>query len=268
MISYGFPKVAVADDLALAARIGARRLEVLPDWPALPDPTALRALVADLGLTIHSAHGCWGGTSIRAPRVDLGDPEPAGRRASRDDLRVCIDWLAAAGGTYLVVHPGGLSEPSRADARRSALAESLRELAEHARGAGMVVCVENMPPGVHPGSRMADLAAIVAEVDRPELALALDTGHANITATAASETLAAGRWLRTTHVHDNDGRADSHLPPGLGTVDWDGWVAALDRVGYDGPIMLECIRFLRRKPESLDAALHRLLVRITGGERA
>ncbi|HEX8199683.1 MAG TPA: sugar phosphate isomerase/epimerase family protein [Isosphaeraceae bacterium] len=267
MIAYGFPRVALAEELALAARLGALCLEILPDWAALPDPRELRARAADAGLAVHSAHGCWGGRTIRAPRVDLGQTHPAEHRAGLDDLRRCLDWLHAAGGTYLVVHPGGLSDPEQAAPRRAALAGGLRELADHARGTGLVVCVENMPPGVHPGSRMADLADLLAELARPELALALDTGHANITATAAAETLAAGTLLRTTHVHDNNGRHDAHEPPGSGTVDWDGWTAALDAIGYAGPVLLECIRHLRHQPECLNERLFALLDRLTAGGR-
>jgi sugar phosphate isomerase/epimerase len=121
---------------------------------------------------------------------------------------------------------------------------------------------------VHPGSRRVDLAAIVAELDRGEVALAVDTGHANMNATAAEETLAAGHRLRTTHVHDNDGRTDTHLPPGLGTIDWAAWLRALDSVGYTGPVMLECIRHLRQQPGSLDETLLRLLDRLASGEAA
>ena len=102
-----------------------------------------------------------------------------------------------------------------------------------------------MPPGVHPGSRMADLAELLRELDHPRLALALDTGHANLTAGTAAETLAAGALLATTHVHDNNGRQDAHEPPGHGTIDWPAWGRALDAIGYAGPIMLECIRALR-----------------------
>lgn len=267
MIAYGFPRVALADELALAARLGARCLEILPDWAALPDPRALRARAADAALAIHSAHGCWGGQTIRAPRVDLGQTDPAGHRAGLDDLRRCLDWLGAAGGTYLVVHPGGLSDPEQAAPRRAALVAGLLALADHARGTGLVVCVENMPPGVHPGSRMAELADLLAELDRPELALALDTGHANITATAAAEARAAGSLLRTTHVHDNNGRHDSHEPPGCGTVDWDAWVAALDAIDYAGPVMLECIRHLRNDPDSINDALFALLERLSSPAR-
>jgi sugar phosphate isomerase/epimerase len=184
-----------------------------------------------------------------------------------DDLICCIDWLQTAGGTCLVVHPGGLSAPTEAAVRREALAASLVRLAEHARGTQVILCVENMPPGVHPGSRMADLVALVAELDHPHLALALDTGHAHLSADLGSETTAAGRHLRTTHVHDNNGKQDSHEPPGIGTIRWEGWTRALDAIGYRGPIMLECIRHLRRHPDLIQAPLLDLLRRLTtGGE--
>jgi sugar phosphate isomerase/epimerase len=265
MIAYGFAGRALNDELALARRIGASVLEILPDWRVLPSPGVLRDRVAGAGLAVHSAHGCWGGQSIEAPRVDLGSLDPATRAASIDDLRRCVDWLAEAGGTCLVVHPGGLSDPEQLLARREALAQALGALADHARGTRVILCVENMPPGVHPGSRMADLAALAAEIDRPEVALALDTGHANIAATADAETLAAAGRLRTTHVHDNDGRQDVHLPPGSGTIDWDHWVESLDQIHYQGPIMLECIRHLRNHPDEITAEFLARLDRLTRG---
>ncbi len=270
LIAYGYPKVATADELALALAIGAAGLEILPDWPSLPDLAPLASAAADAGLAIWGVHGGWGSRTIRALRIDLGSPDPAIWRESLDDLRRCVDWAAgcvgswgwgavsgvdrapAAGRTpYLVVHPGGLSEPADHDARREALGRGLLALADHAAGA-VSIHVENMPPGVHPGSRMADLAALLDDLNHPGLGLTLDTGHAHISVgSAATETLAAGRWLRSTHVHDNDGRRDSHELPGLGSVSWPGWLAALDAIGYDGPIILECVRKLRESPEAV-----------------
>ncbi len=264
MVAYGFTDGDVGRDLALVARLRVSCLELFPQWRNDPDPLPLRRQVADAGLTIHSAHGCWGGHSIAARRVDLGCPDPDVRRDSLDDLRRCVDWLAAAGGRCLVVHPGGLSRPAEAADRRVALSSALIELADHAMGTRVVLCVENMPPGVSPGSRMADLAGLVAESDRPEIALAIDTGHANLVDSAASETLAAGRYLATTHVHDNDGRRDIHLPPGLGTIDWGGWVASLDQIDYRGPIMLECIRHLREHPDCITDDFVERLAQLSG----
>jgi sugar phosphate isomerase/epimerase len=266
MVAYGFDRIDVAADLDLARRLGAGVLEVLPDWSRCPDPAALRSRVGDLGLAIHSAHGCWGGQTIRAARVDLGAPDPSAHRAAVDDLKRCVDWLRAAGGACLVVHPGVLSAPEDAAPRRAALASGLGELADHARDTGLVVCVENLPPGVHPGSRVRDLAALVAELDRPELALALDTGHAHLAAAADTETRAAAGWLRTTHVHDNAGRHDTHDPPGAGTIDWPAWIAALDAIAYRGPLMLECIRHLRQHPEAVNDALLQRLAALCAGD--
>jgi sugar phosphate isomerase/epimerase len=268
MVAYGFARGDVAVDLDLARRLGATLLEILPDWRRWPDPAAIRRQSGDQGLRIHSAHGCWGSRAIRADRVDLASPEPGVRRASVDDLKRCSDWLIAAGGRFLIVHPGGLSDLDRFEVRRAALAESLHELADHARGVGVVACVENMPPGVFPGSRMAELADLAGELGRPELGLTIDTGHANIVSSAAAETLAAGPWLRSTHVHDNNGHQDSHDHPGAGTIDWDDWLEALDEIRYEGPIMLECIRVLRQRPELIDDALLGLLEHLTRPERA
>ncbi len=246
MITYGFDGVPLDAELDLAQRLGVAVLEILPDWRILPDARLVRRAATERGLSIHSAHGCWGGRAIQASRVDLGDDSVY--RESADDLKRCIDWLDEAGGACLVVHPGGLSLVENRAARRDCLARGLTELADHARGGRVIICVENMPPGVHPGSLMSELFELVTELGRPELALTLDTGHAHISADLVAETAAAGGLLATTHVHDNDGRRDSHDAPGRGTIDWAGWASELDRIDYQGPIMLECIRQLRENP--------------------
>ena len=263
MVVYGYPEVEPSADLAIATRLGATVLEVLPFWRARPDPVEFKTLVADTGLAIHSAHGSWGGQSVRAPRVDLGSPDVPTHRRSVDDLKLCLDWLSEAGGRFLVVHPGGLSSADGVHARRDALIRGLISLAEHADGTGITLCVENMPPGVHPGSRTIDLAAVLAETGRPGLAIALDTGHARLSRNPNEETIDAARFLATTHVHDNDGRHDTHLPPGLGVIDWEAWGRSLDAARYHGPIMLECIRHLRQYPETLSAELMALLERLS-----
>ena len=265
MIAYGFPRGDVGIDLEVVARLGATHLEILPDWRNRPEPGPLRERVADLGLTLWSAHGCWGGRAIEADRVDLGSLDESTRLDSVADIRRCLDWLAEAGGSHLVVHPGGLSEPADRSRRRDSLTKNLAELAPESADRGLTLCVENMPAGVHPGSRMADLAAILDEIDHPALGLCLDTGHARITADPAVETRDAGPRLRTTHVHDNDGRRDVHLPPGDGSIDWEGWALALDSAGYDGPIVLECIRILRQAPDRIDDEFLRRMARLRGG---
>ncbi len=117
MIAFGFPRGDVAVDLDLASRMGVSCLEILPDWGRRPDPLELLGRVRDSGLEVHSVHGCWGGQSIEAYRVDLASLDEAVWQASVDDLRRCLDWLNACEGRHLVVHPGGLSQPEDAEAR-------------------------------------------------------------------------------------------------------------------------------------------------------
>ena len=45
--------------------------------------------------------------------------------------------------------------------------------------------------------------------------------------------------MTTTHVHDNDGRQDTHLVPFDGRIDWARALFAAQKVGYEGVWMLE-----------------------------
>lgn len=242
------PAADVIDtDLKLVRELGASCVEVLPRWNGLPPADELRSKIDQSGLEIWSVHGPWGRQSICADRVELADLNPRLRQESLDDVMRASDWAAALGAKVIVVHPGGLSDAEDFSARFDNLRDSLARLAAAAWPMGLKIGVENMPKGVFPGSRMEHLAMIVREIDHPGLGLVLDTGHARISADVVTETLAAEGRLISTHVHDNEGRADSHKPPGEGTICWPEWFATLDRIGYSGPIILECIRALRER---------------------
>ena len=143
------------------------------------------------------------------------------------------------------------------------LSSSLRELSHHAeRDAGLSVRREHAA-GRLAGSRMSDIAFEDRRLGstRPNVATAGGryAGHANIMTSAAEETsgepISCGR--RMFHAANNDGRRDTHEPPGLGTVDWDAWIDSLDLIGYEGPIVLECIRRLREQPELITPEVYR-----------
>ena len=40
-------------------------------------------------------------------------------------------------------------------------------------------------------------------------------------------------------MHDNRGRTDDHLVPFEGTIDWPAALTAVQKVGYEGPLMFE-----------------------------
>ena len=225
MITYGYPRLSLDSELDLAERFDVDVLEILPDWASLPDPRTLRTAVADRGLTIHSAHGCWGGRSIRADRVDLGDtdpvdPSPVGGRPE------AVRGLAGSGGRNA---PGGSSRgsltagrcgeptcqsglrPARAGgACRGKRCHHLRR--EHAAGRS----------SRQPDGRTVRPARASSTTRGSPWRWTPDTPTSRRTST--TETLAAGALLATTHVHDNDGRRDTHDSPGL-------WNHRLDRLG-------------------------------------
>jgi sugar phosphate isomerase/epimerase len=259
MIVCGYEQHSLSAQFEIVRRLGASHIEFYPRWQSAPDAAEIGHQVRDAGLIVWSAHGPWGNETWSTGRVDLGSTEPTMRRDSVRDVRRAIEWLAGAGGRCLVVHPGVLSDAADFDRRRAALQESLAKLAATAAENDVWLCVENLPRGSFPGSFTADNAAIVRELGASHVGLCLDTGHANIMADIASETRAAGNLLRTTHVHDNDGQRDSHLLPGLGTIRWPDFSAALSEIGYRGVVMLECPRFLRDNPHLITDELRKRL---------
>jgi sugar phosphate isomerase/epimerase len=90
------------------------------------------------------------------------------------------------------------------------------------------------------GDRPEDLAFLLERC--PGLGFCYDVGHANLEPAALGWPERLGAHLRAVHVHDNDGYTDLHAPPGderVGSVDWAAVLAALQRAGYHGPLILE-----------------------------
>ena len=258
MVIFGFPP-PFAGQLALASRLGATHLELYVNWKADPDPCAARDQADAAGLVVHSVHAAWGSETIDAERIDLSHPVAEVRGPSVAEVGRCLDWAAQAGADCLVVHPGVLASEPGDGARRSALGDSLAALAEQPASHRVRVCVENMPPSVWPGNRVAELRELIDSVGSDRVGLCLDTGHAHLQGELAQEIEHAGSALCTTHVHDNDGQRDRHLLPGYGTIDWLGARRALARAGYRGVLMLECVAHFRDDPAVLtDELVQRL----------
>lgn len=112
------------------------------------------------------------------------------------------------------------------------------ELSRHAKDFGVKVAVENRLEAIF-GCMMADLLPIV-RADPDGLGICLDTGHAIINGISPAVAMGQTRGaLIATHIHDNDGYMDQHLPPLMGIVDWAEFMEAVERVPYDGPLVIE-----------------------------
>ena len=93
------------------------------------------------------------------------------------------------------------------------------------------------------GTNWADwqfIIEMVRNLQHPNVGLNIDTGHANLGDMDVVRAIrTAGSLLITTHLQDNYGKVDNHLPPGLGEIDWHGVISALAEVGYAGTYMVE-----------------------------
>ncbi len=88
---------------------------------------------------------------------------------------------------------------------------------------------------------LAEIGEILSAVNRSNVAVCLDTGHANLAGVDCPQFIrdAAAR-LAALHINDNDGKSDGHLLPyGCGTIPWDRVLHALRAVHYQGPLNFE-----------------------------
>jgi len=139
-----------------------------------------------------------------------------------------------------VVHPGYLSPygqkvPDRAWDRNI---RSIQELCDCAKEYGIIIAVENMPnfPMIF-GREPDEMLRMLDDVNRDNVAMTLDVGHANTTGLLDTFLEKCSDRIKHVHLHDNNGKRDEHLPTGRGNVNWKSVKKELS--GYKGRIVTE-----------------------------
>jgi sugar phosphate isomerase/epimerase len=218
------------------------------------NPSAVAELqqwLAEAGLELRSIHapvagsftnGRWGG----AMSIASADGDARAHAVSEAERALHIARRIPA--AVMVVHLGlPRSQPrdeqtgpadTRAAARRS-----IEELHRIARPLGVRLAVEVLSNEL---SRAGSLVHFVEE-DLPrlvdleglEIGICLDFGHAHLDGDLVEAIETVSEHLIATHVHDNRGRTDDHLLPFDGTIEWPAALTAVQKVGFDGALMLE-----------------------------
>jgi len=167
-----------------------------------------------------------------------GSPDPQVREHALRETKAALELARRVPVEVLVVHVG-LQDAllaSAADNARDAARRSVEAIAGYAGPLGVRVALEVIPNAL---STADALVALVEDLDLPNVGICLDFGHAHMMGDVVDAIETLSGLLIATHVHDNRGTRDEHLPPFEGTIDWPGALMALQKVGYEGPMMLE-----------------------------
>jgi sugar phosphate isomerase/epimerase len=186
--------------------------------------------------TLHSIHAPFYRNldEARAGRwLSIASADEAARRDAVNEVDRSLMLADLLPVRYVVVHPG---EPHEARSARHTgqLRRSAHELLEVCYRRNVTLVFENIPGDAN---RAESLNEILGEF--VGIGICLDTGHAHMTGDVVGQILTAGQTIRTTHIHDNLGDADSHLHPYEGNLDWRAALRAFRTVGFEGPYVLE-----------------------------
>jgi sugar phosphate isomerase/epimerase len=199
--------------------------------------------------------------TVHAPFADINIAavNESFRRMTIERLKESLKYARKLEAKLWVFHPGtysGLSffYPQR-DLERCVA--SVKELSKVADVFDVPIVIENMPDLIMFLLRGTDdfrLFYQLAGSDAPDMVL--DIGHANTTNNIMDFFDEQGERIVHLHIHDNDGKVDSHNRMGDGTVPWKVVASRLDKSGFDGSAIIESVRDL---PESIESARQLLL---------
>jgi sugar phosphate isomerase/epimerase len=196
----------------------------------------------DSELKLHSLHSpmytddVWGRSGPQAA-LNITEPLKAKRIGVVDEIKRVLEVAEIVPFRYMVQHLGGPGEEYD-ERKMEAAFTSLEELTVFARQRGVEILLENIPNGFSSSSKLRSFL----EITHLDLNFCFDTGHANIMEDVGTAFAAMKTRIRSTHIHDNDGKEDKHLFPFVaegGTIDWTQAVPLLASRPEQYPLLLE-----------------------------
>lgn len=161
-------------------------------------------------------------TTIHAPFLDLnpGAEDPSIRAASRHRIQQVMQAAELLKPRVIVVHPG-YDDLHYGDNRLLWLKNSIdfwSEFVPQARQLGTILAVENIYE-----KEPSTLKALLDAIDDPYFRHCFDVGHWHMFTTVTLEEWFAelGSYIAESHIHDNHGQSDEHLPVGEGIIKFD-----------------------------------------------
>jgi sugar phosphate isomerase/epimerase len=179
-------------------------------------------------------------TSIHAPFLDLnpGAVDPSIRAASRHRINQVLQAAELLRPQVIVVHPG-YDDLHYGDNRLIWLKNSItfwKEFIPKSRELGTIMAVENIFE-----KEPSTIKALLDAIDDPCFRHCFDVGHWNMFTTVSLEEWFAelGSYIVESHIHDNHGVSDEHLPVGEGAIDFKKFFPLLNHYAPDAVWTLE-----------------------------
>src|ERR1700730_3158878 len=196
----------------------------------------------DSDLKLHSIHSpmytdeIWGRSGPHAA-INICELVKGTRMAMVDEVKRALDIAEIVPFKYMLQHLG-VGEEEFDERKIDAAFSSLEELMLFARHRGVEILLENIP------NELATATRLMSFIKLPHLDLnfVFDVGHANIGGGVESEFDIMKERIRSTHIHDNDGKSDRHLFPMAaegGTVNWKKTMGLLRQRQNQYPLLLE-----------------------------
>lgn len=179
-------------------------------------------------------------TTIHAPFLDLnpGALDPSIREVTHKRFQQVFQAAEQLKPRTIVFHPG-YDELRYGGNRLDWLKNSIdfwREFVPRAKETGCIIAVENIFE-----KEPSTLRGLLEAIDDPSFRHCFDVGHWNMFTSVSLEEWFAnlGPFIAEAHLHDNNGQADEHLPPGEGQIGFDLLFELLRRHAPDAVYTIE-----------------------------
>jgi len=220
------------------AELGCDGVEFNIRDPAEVDAETLAKRVASLGLRVT---GLGTGQAYLVEGLSLADPSPNVRKAVYTRLCAQVDLAVRLGGASVIL--GGIRGKLKGERetwpiQRLAAIETTRAVAEYAALHGITLLVEPINRYETNFINSVNEALLwIEELACENVSLLIDTFHMNIEEASLEKSIfTAGPRLAYVHLADSNRWA-----AGFGHLDFDRVFAALNEIGYDGPLCAEVL---------------------------
>ena len=212
----------------------------------------LRALAESKGLTFNQAH---------APFGFPADAEADIENKVLPKVTRAMKLASILGVKIIIVHPLHHIAPYKCNEKMlfDLNMKFYRALIPYCEEYNIKVATENMWQRdknrgyiIHDTcSQAEEFNAYLDEINSPWIVGCLNLGHCGLVGEDAAEMIRAmgNKHIKALHVHDNDYKSDSHVPPFFGKMDWESITKALADINYDGDFTFESDNIYKNMPD-------------------